>query len=310
RFAARVGPDGEYVFFTTDPAHASVVGSPVALDDQRNDAGDIWSTQEATIITSFRLDEKNVALWTGQWGSDAPLDFLVGRDRTLIVNNPNQPPDLVDGQQQSWSLPGIIISPVGLVGPTIASGVGMDVFYFGGLANAQFNRLGTGALEFHVELLAPDDPGAHVGDLITLNLPQRPVGNVRGGQRLVQVLKRTETPSGPVFEGWDVSSTSITPVVPVFTLAASASDPSHVATITLTNGAALLAVDAQARVEWAAGASPPTVGSLLTYLLVPPADLTVINTPPVQQGTTLWVRMRAEAPGELPSAYTAWQSVT
>src|SRR6185437_3855127 len=106
RFAARVGPDGEYVFFTTDPAKASLVGSPITSDALRNDSGDVWSTQEVTIITSFRLDEKDVALWTGQWGSDAPLDFLVGRERTLIVNNPNHPPDLVDGQQQSWSLPG------------------------------------------------------------------------------------------------------------------------------------------------------------------------------------------------------------
>jgi len=310
RFSARVGLDGEYVFFTTDPAQASIVGSPLGVNDLRNDAGDVWSTQEATIITSFRLDEQTFTLWTGQDGSDRPIDYLASRDRTLIVDNPQSPPSLIDGQQQSWTLPGIIISPLGLVGNTIASAVGLDEAYFAALAFAQFNRLGTGALEFHAELLGTSGPGAKVGDIVTLNLPQRPVGNVRGGQRLAQVLKRTETPSGPVFEGWDVSATTITPVVPTFTLAASSSDPSHVATITLTNGAALLAVDAQARVEWAAGASPPTVGSLLTYLLVPPADLTVINTPPVQQGTTLWVRMRAEAPGELPSAYTAWQSVT
>lgn len=310
RFSARVGLDGQYVFFTTDPAAATLVGSPIGVNDLRNDAGDVWSTQEATIITSFRLEEQDFALWTGQDGSDRPLDYLASRDRTLIVDNPSSPPDLVDGQEQSWTLPGLIISPLGLVGPTIATAQGLDVAYFGALANAQFNRLGTGALEFHVELLGTSDPGAHAGDLITLNLPQRPVGNVRGGQRLVQVLKRTESPSGPVFEGWDVSATTITPVVPTFTLAASTSDPDHVATVTLTNGPALLAADAQARVEWATGASAPSIGSLLTYLLVPPADLTTIDTPAVQQGTTVWVRMRAESPGDQPSAYTPWQSVT
>ena len=310
RFAARVGPDGEYVFFTTDPAHATLAGSPLGVKDLRNDAGDVWSTDETTIVTDFRLDEKYIALWTGQWGSDAPLDFLVARDRTLIVNNPQSPPDLVDGQEQSWALPGMIISPVGLVGPTIASGQGMDVFYFGALAQAQFARLGTGALAFHAEVLAPSDPGAKVGDLVTLNLPQRPNGDVRGGRRLVQVLKRTETPSGPVFEGWDVSAQSVTPVTPVFTLVASATDPTHVATITVTNGAALIAANAQALVEWASGASAPSVGTPLTVLVVPPADLTTFNTPPVVAGTTLWVRMRAAAPGLQPGPYTAWQSVT
>lgn len=310
RFAARVGPDGEYIFFTTDPGKASLVGSPLGVGDLRNDAGDVWSTEESTIITSFRLDEKDIVLWTGQAGSDAPIDFLAARDRTLVVDNPQSPPDLVDGQEQSWSLPGIIISPFGLVGPTIASGVGLDVAYFGALAQSQFARLGTGALEFHVELLGPSDPGAKVGDLVTLNLPQRPVGNVRGGQRIVQVLKRTETPSGPVFEGWDVSEQTIAPVVPTFTLAASSADPSHVATISVTNGAALIAANEQVRVEWAAGPTTPTDGTLLTYLVVPPADLTTINTPPVVAGTKLWVRMRGEAPGLQPTAFTAWASVT
>src|SRR6185312_10728723 len=310
QFSARVGTDGQYVFFTTDPTQATLVGSPVSVAHLRNDAGDVWSTQEATIITSFRLDEQDFALWTGQDGSDRPLDYLAARNKTLIVNNPSAPPSLVDGQEQSWTLPGFILSPLGLVGATLATAVGLDEAYFGALALKQFNRLGTGALEFHAEALGTSDPGAETGDLIVLNLPQRPVGNVRGGQRLVQVLKRTETPSGPVFEGWDVSSTSITPVVPTFTLVASATDPTHVATVAVTNAAALEAANAQARVEWAAGGSPPTVGTLLTYLVVPPADLTTINTPPVTAGTTLWVRMRAEAPGEQPSAYTAWQSVT
>src|SRR6185312_4338421 len=79
QFSARVGTDGQYVFFTTDPTQATLVGSPISVTDLRNDAGDVWSTQESTIITSFRLDEQDFALWTGQDGSDRPLDYLAAR---------------------------------------------------------------------------------------------------------------------------------------------------------------------------------------------------------------------------------------
>lgn len=179
-------------------------------------------------------------------------------------------------------------------------------------------RFGRGSPVADVELLATAaSAAAQVGDEVYLQAPHYPNRNYRIGEssvgaRIMQVVRRTESPTGPMLRLID-SGIDAQPVSPAatITIAASTANPYAVAQFTITNAAtinsgAVLGVE----VEWGTGATPTSNGIFIRYL--PGAVPTgAVNLTAVQgSGTQVQVRARTTQTGRRPSAWTAWASVT
>lgn len=182
-----------------------------------------------------------------------------------------------------------------------------------------FDRFGRGAPSGELELLASAAAAAaKLGEEIYMQAPHYPNRNYRIGEssvgaRIMQLVRRTNTPEGPRFKLVDAGLAQ-QPVVPaaVITVAASASDASTVAEFTITNAAAINATGVLiVAVEWATGAlSPAGNGQDFARYAAGSCPTAAAKLTPVTPGSKVWVRARTEQDGRRPSAWTAWTSVT
>jgi hypothetical protein len=182
------------------------------------------------------------------------------------------------------------------------------------------DRFGYGAPSAEVAVLASAaSAAAQVGEEVYLEAPHYPNRNYRIGEstigaRIMQVIRRTETPAGPVFRLLD-SGINAQPVSPAATIsiAASSTLPLSVARFTITNAATInsggvLGVE----VEWGVGASAPT-GNGQTFIVYAAGAVPTgaVDLPAVTgSAQTVHVRARTLQSGRRPSAWTAWASVT
>jgi hypothetical protein len=179
-------------------------------------------------------------------------------------------------------------------------------------------RFGRGSPVAEVQVLASAaSAAAQVGDEVYLEAPHYPNRNYRIGEstvgaRIMQVVRRTETPTGPSFRLLD-SGINAQPVSPAATIsiAASTANPYSVAEFTITNAATInsggvLGVE----VEWGTGATPTSNGIFQRYLPGAVPTGAVALTAVQGSGTQVQVRARTTQTGRRPSAWTAWASVT
>jgi hypothetical protein len=179
-------------------------------------------------------------------------------------------------------------------------------------------RFGRGSPVAEVQVLASAaSAAAQVGDEVYLEAPHYPNRNYRIGEstvgaRIMQVIWRTETPTGPSFRLLD-SGINAQPVSPAatITIAASTANPYSVAEFTITNAATInsggvLGVE----VEWGTGATPTSNGIFQRYLPGAVPTGAVALTAVQGSGTQVQVRARTTQTGRRPSAWTAWASVT
>ncbi len=181
------------------------------------------------------------------------------------------------------------------------------------------DRFQAGAASAEVAVLASAaSAAAQVGDEVYLNAPHYPNQNYRIGEstvgaRIMQVIRRTETPTGPLLRLLD-SGGAAQPVSPAATIsiAQNTNLPTLVAAYTITNAATInsggvLSVE----VEWATGAVAPT-GNGQTHTIYPPTEVPTgaVDLPAVTgSGVTVYARARTLQLGRRPSAWTAWVSV-
>jgi hypothetical protein len=180
-------------------------------------------------------------------------------------------------------------------------------------------RFEAGAASAEVAVLASAaSAAAQVGDEVYLQAPHYPNQNYRIGEstvgaRIMQVIRRTETPTGPLLRLLD-SGGAAQPVSPAATIsiAQNTNLPTLVAAYTITNAATInsggvLSVE----VEWATGAVAPT-GNGQTHTIYPPTEVPTgaVDLPAVSEsGATVYARARTLQLGRRPSAWTAWASV-
>jgi hypothetical protein len=217
-----------------------------------------------------------------------------------------------------------------------------QTLYVLGAGDTIIDRTGWGVIEGSVRVKA-STPGLP-GDFIDLTAPhqvnaltsQTPKAQ-RGGTRKVQIVKRTNEPSASLLDLWDAgnlpqvvppddgTNTDPTPVgivEPAFTLAAQSvppvtggvADPLHVATVTITNGAALAAAGADVHFEYLVQTATPSASDagLPFGVLTQPDVVGTIDTPAISpSGQTVWVRAQSRVPttGQ-SSAWSAWDSIT
>lgn len=308
--AARTNSSGEQEIFLTRLRQSAVPSVTINTNDLPGAEEPIFGNQEQSIITAVRYKTKvywNYIPDTNDT-SDHPLDSVFETDNEVLVQNGNIA--AYNNKEISYEIPGFIHDVAGIA-------QNMDAFVTA-IAREVFDRFGSGAPEGELAVLRSADTGFQIGDEIYLqpahlpNLNKRLGDDPSVGARIVQLVRRTETPSGPLLKYVDAGSDQ-QPVVPaaVITIAANAVQPRILAEFTVTNAAAINATAVlTTAVQWATGAASPANGVPFNRYAPGTTPVGATQLPPVTPGTKVWVRARTEQDGRRPSAWSAWTSVT
>jgi hypothetical protein len=315
-FASRMDVTGKRVFVRTRLRSSALPSQTITLNDLRDPDGAPFDVEEKSILNLVSMSVAEIDKWRER--PDAPpaepADGLFELPVRFEVEDPRGSIATLGERTLSITLPGEVALLQGnfYYRPYLNAGAySPDLSPFlSAIGQEVFNRAGAGVPggTFHCLHTVT----AQVGDEVILDLPhQVNLGTypaTRGGQRIVQVTQRTETPEGPDLVVSDVGSSAQLATAPVFTLALWSADPQHVGQATLTNAATLVTQDSRVRVEIATGTTAPTdAGAPLVSF--DPAHQTTVLTPRLNAGTRLWLRMRSERDDQRPSVYTAWQSL-
>ena len=297
----RVGTDGELELTTTRVRGIAAPSSLYDDDDLRSPDTVIFEVDEATIYNTVTIEQLRFQRWGSGMG-DRPTDEVVALPRTrsfdLESGGGTPDSDTFGVRELRFTVPGTVVIDVS--GPALG-----DHFFEHGLAWEIFDRFGRGGV--YGTIAALPTITEKVGEELRLDVSHLPNAGVRGGERILQIVRRTETPSGPEILLLDSGPNLQFSTSPTFSLAAGAADGRKYIDVTVTNAAALNTAGAVLRVEWAVAGSEPSSGSLLTmYTGQIPSSFT---TPAVDAGSHVWMRMQAFIPLRRPTAYTAWQSV-
>lgn len=311
--------DGKRFFFSTRIRVATTPALTCTANDLKDASGVIFDQDEKTIINKVSVALESYKLWAPEkHGKDStrPVDEIVTTPNTVNVFADASSQFQV--HEQTYAMQGELYGlhvvsslfglqwlndgelPVADFALSIAKGAG-----------SIFDRRARGSIigELHCIRGGPGGlEAAELGDEIYCEVPWQQNKNGIGGNRIVQVTKRTEEPSGPVFMVEDSGTTAQPETLPTFTFAKdSSTDPKRYAVITLTNAADLITEGDNVRIELGTGASPT---SYMLLVLVTLADLvagrTALRLPRLDAGSVHTVRMRSESAtgGIRPSAYT------
>jgi hypothetical protein len=214
------------------------------------------------------------------------------------------------GRNVAYTLPGMIHTSTDFV-PNVSS-------QLDAIAVAMFDRYGRGASVADAPVLAGTAAAAlQVGDEVYYEGPSFPnkgyrIGESTVGARIMQVVRRTETPAGPLLKLADSGLAAQPATQAVITIAKFTGSPTTTASYTITNAATLnTAGDISVAVEYASGSGTPTGGAEhRRYTGGQIATGAVLLPSRSVAGQTMWVRARSEQAGRRPSAWTAWVSVT
>lgn len=312
-FASRVSGTGVAQLFATRLKLAATPTTTIGTNDLKDASGVIFDNDEQSVVSIVRFRSKifwayNPNTQTDQ--SSRPLDSVLDSDsETRVVNS--DPNVAYSTQEVVYEIPGMIHD---------VSGIAQDMNAFtSAIALELFDRFGRGGPVCDaLAVLAASDTGFQIGDEIYVdpahfpNLSYRFGDNPSVGARIMQVLRRTETPTGPLVKVIDAGSAQqpVTPT-PTISIAANAGTPRSVAQFTITNAAAInTAASLVVAVQWATGGSSPTNGVDFARYAAGACPTAAIQLPPVAPGSTVWARARTETPGLRPSAWTSWVGVT
>ncbi len=303
---------GLYEFFVTRLKSSTGPSATIGTIDLQDDSGLIFDTDEATVVSAVRFDTKTFWAYNPNYDTDTsnrPLDSVFSQGISTRIFNPAA--SALVTNEVNFTIPGMIHDTAGIVQDMIA--------YTSAVALEMFDRFGSGAPVCDaLAVLAASDAGFAVGDEIFVepahfpNLNYRFGDNPSVGARIMQILRRTESPAGPLIKVIDAGANQqpVTPAAAI-TVAANTNQPRTTAQFTITNGAAInTAASLIVAVQWATGASAPANGVSFARYPAGACPTTAVQLPAVAPGSTVWVRARTETPGLRPSAWTAWAGVT
>jgi hypothetical protein len=262
----------------------------VVTDDVRGDAENqppVLTLSESGAMRSVTLRQQRFRKAPNENIGERPTDEVVSYTAEVTVLNEIAP---AAGEEIIYDVPGNVTTTA--QGKFDAASFGRDVI----------RRSGPTA-----EILISDTIAAKLGDVVISTIAHQVNGNVRGGSRRYQILRRTPKDAAVELKWIDAGKVTLLTVVPTFTVAASSSAPKSAFVVTLTNAAAVAAEGALVRVEWGFGATTPTSGTLLA--IMNPATETVLSPPRVDSGAHVWIRTRAEHVEKIATAFSAWQGV-
>lgn len=281
----------------------------------------VFDLDEATAVSSIELTQsvfgpavyvEGAASTNGTTVSQstaAPLDGVMVStvSQTAAYLDPSL--TVFAGRNVAYKVPGMIHTA-----SDFAPNVGMQL---NAIALAMFDRYGRGSSVAAAPVLAGTTAAAlQVGDEVYFEAPSFPnkgyrIGESTVGARIMQVVRRTETPAGPLLKLSDSGLAAQPATAPVITVAKFSGAPTTTASYTITNAATLNAGGViSVVVEYATGASAPAGAADHARYAPNTIPTSAILLPPRStDGQTMHVRARAEQAGRRPSAWTAWASV-
>lgn len=269
----------------------------------------IFDLDEATVVNRVVFRHQRLTAWDGR--GELPLDYLALTPTAVEFTNGDQ--STFGDREHVYEIPGEVqlrATAPGPEGRLVTRDVPLDL-YAAAVADETFDRFGRGGIAGTVSLV--DDTVTEVlGEEVLVDFDHFPnAGNARGGTRCLQIVQRTDSVDGPVLRLLDSGATAQPATAPTFTLTKSAIVPRHLAYLDVTNVAALLALDAGAKVEvqWvpSSGVAPTGEGNVAGILAL--ATDTRLYFPYVQAGVRLWARARTRLASRRAGTWTAWASV-
>lgn len=309
---------GKRQLFSSRIKGTTVPSTVLTIDDLR-EPGKPFDLDESTAIKRVTLKQKRLVAWTTEETEQPTADAIIAIDSTTSIDNSDDDATVTGAGEVTYEIPGQITingSYAGKFGPRIR-----QIGWLAGTADEIFDRWGRGIISCELECL--QTVTALQGEELVLNLAHMPVSVVgndpvtaRGGQRIFQIVQRTETPSGPNLRLLDAGSAGDTEpgddsalTVPTFTIAANADDPRKYADVTITNGPAIAALSGRIRVFVATGAGTPASGSgSLVQIIDPAVDDLTFTLNAFDAGTKVWVEMQTTVTDQRPSALSAFDS--
>jgi hypothetical protein len=321
RLSSRI-EDGKEVLFSTDTTDNAVPETTITLAHLRSYDSTVFDLDESTVVTDLTIKTKRIVQWTSEEADQPEIDSLISRDGypETIQNSDDDIPAGTENEQVIGDIPGMIWDD-------IAGAVSMQTF----LTNRGFElfeRAGRGLIRCELECLP--SVTKKVGEEVLIDLPHMPaavVGESPVSQRSpdgmtphpfdpqpFQIIQRTENAEGPSLVLVNSLSTEVADsVLPEFTLDVATIDNGMYGHVIITNADDLNGADLNCRCDYAIGPTEPDDGAGTHFTTILSAFMTNptfgFDVGPVEENATLWVQLRAEAPGFRPGAYTAWQSV-
>lgn len=283
----RTNTAGERVLFVSRQASALLPTTTIDTDDLLTvDEEPIFDLDEAILIDWVIVRQRRFTRWHPGFGDRPADDTLSFEDKREIES------EVATGLGRTVEVdvPGTIM--------TSATGTDPEAFAIA-LAREIIPRFALGCPVGEIDV--EDAVAAELGDFAILDIPHQVNGTVRGGQRIVQVIKKTVLVEGGVrLKLLDAGATAQASTVPTLSIAGTGK---NLATVTITNTAALAAAGLQVRLEVGFGSSLPTSFGLAG--IVDPGTVSTYALPRVDSGARVWVRARSERADQRPSAYSS-----
>jgi len=310
----RVNNAGEIEAFSTRIKTTTLPTVTVDTTDLTDDVLPVFELDESTVVNTVTLESLELVPvvngprnLTGLELSELPPSgFWISKN---VVESVNVDASVFGTREIRYTVPGMIHTANTFQPNTEA--------FADALAREIWDRYGRGvqAGELRVRRGASAN-SVQVGDEIYVQPAHLPNANKRLGDdpsvgaRIMQVVRRTESPDHIDLYVLDSGTAAQPSIAPTISIAASGSFPATVAAFTITNAATLSAAGLSVAVEWTVSTTTPTVdGSMFARYDAGNIPTGAVNLPSVVPGSTVWVRARSEVFGQRPSAFTAWQNV-
>lgn len=309
---ARTNADGNQQLVPSRILTTALPTLTISANEMRGADEVVFDIDERSAVSSVSLTQTIMTpARQGQSGEQAiPVDGIYANPVTGTARNVTL--SLIAARDIAFTVPGMIHNAASFE-PTFA-------LTLTDLAESTLARFGRGVQAADVAVMdGTAAAAAQVGDEVYFTAPHFPnrgyrIGESTVGARIMQVVRRTETPSGPVLRLLDsgVNAQPVTPAATI-TVAQSPASAALVARYTITNASAINSTGVlSVRVEWAVGASTPTANGQDHAVYAPgQVPTTGVDLPALSSsGARVWVRARTEQVERRPSAWSAWADVT
>jgi hypothetical protein len=319
--SSRTNSLGEQELFSTRIRTSATPTLTLGVADMRSAEDVVFELDERTAVSQITMTQQ----------------FM----RPAIPNTGSGPRKAVPRDITSFPLDGVLVSPITQtaqyddINLTVFTGRAVDYAVPGmihtqttwepavseqlkAIAVGVFDRYGRGAVGADVQVLAGSSASAaQIGDEIYFEAAHFPnkgyrIGESSVGARIMQVVRRTESPSGPILRLLDSGLDAQPATLPSLALAKSAGAPTTTALYTISNAAALNASGViSVRVQWVAQFTTPT-GAGADHAVYAPGQIptTAVALPgQTVAGRLIWARARSEQAGRRPSNWTAWGAI-
>lgn len=295
-FGVRFNADGEREFFVSRVRNITTPTTTVELDQLRAVDAITFEEDESYVRDRVTVRQTTFVRWSPSANQPRPYDDILAfpRSRTYPETDPGE-------HEVIYEIPGVVVADV--------SGVGLGIDRFeAALAAEVLDRFGRApALTL---LPVTNEIAEVVGEELVIDLDHYPIASGRGGLRVLQVIRRTKVPGGADLLCMDTGEDAQPATTPTFTLAQSATDSRKYAELEITNAATLNAAGIRVRVEWGFGSgATPDGGAIVAEFAAGEIPTDPFDLPPVDAGSTVWVRMQSLQRDHRAGAYTAWDSV-